>query len=163
MVMNGLYQVSNLGRIKSLARKRKGTTNTKDIIMKSCNKNGYNVVNLWKSNKKKTLKVHRLVAEAFIPNPHKKPYVNHLNAIRNDNNMNNLEWCTQKENILYAYRISSRQTRRIEQYDLKNNFIRSWSSIKDASNKLKISDGHICSCCKGKRKSAGGFIWKYIA
>lgn len=146
-----------------MARKRKGTTNTKDIIMKVCNKDGYNIVNLWKNKKKKTIKVHRLVAEAFIPNLDNKPYINHKNAIRNDNTIQNLEWCTQKENILHAYKIGSRQTKRIQQYDLKNDLIRNWSSIKDASQKLKISNGHICSCCKGKRKSAGGFIWKYIA
>lgn len=152
-----------MGKVKSLARKRKGTTNTKDIIMKVCNKDGYNIVNLWKNKKKKTIKVHRLVAEAFIPNLDNKPYINHKNAIRNDNTIQNLEWCTQKENILHAYKIGSRQTKRIQQYDLKNDLIRNWSSIKDASQKLKISNGHICSCCKGKRKSAGGFIWKYIA
>ena len=152
-----------MGRVKSWARKRKGTTNTKDIIMKVCNKDGYNIVNLWKNKKKKTIKVHRLVAEAFIPNLDNKPYINHKNAIRNDNTIQNLEWCTQKENILHAYKIGSRQTKRIQQYDLKNDLIRNWSSIKDASQKLKISNGHICSCCKGKRKSAGGFIWKYIA
>ena len=146
-----------------MARKRKGTPNTKDIIMKVCNKDGYNIVNLWKNKKKKTIKVHRLVAEAFIPNLDNKPYINHKNAIRNDNTIQNLEWCTQKENILHAYKIGSRQTKRIQQYDLKNDLIRNWSSIKDASQKLKISNGHICSCCKGKRKSAGGFIWKYIA
>lgn len=146
-----------------MARKRKGTTNTKDIIMKVCNKDGYNIVNLWKNKKKKTIKVHRLVAEAFIPNLDNKPYINHKNAIRNDNTIQNLEWCTQKENILHAYKIGSIQTKRIQQYDLKNDLIRNWSSIKDASQKLKISNGHICSCCKGKRKSAGGFIWKYIA
>ena len=146
-----------------MARKRKGTTNTKDIIMKVCNKDGYNIVNLWKNKKKKTIKVHRLVAEAFIPNLDNKQYINHKNAIRNDNTIQNLEWCTQKENILHAYKIGSRQTKRIQQYDLKNDLIRNWSSIKDASQKLKISNGHICSCCKGKRKSAGGFIWKYIA
>lgn len=161
--MNGLYQISNRGRVKSLARKRKGTTNTRDIMMKLCNKDGYNIVNLWKNKKKKTIKVHRLVAEAFIPNSDNKPYINHINAIRNDNTIQNLEWCTQKENILHAYKIGSRQTRRLQQYDLKNNLIKNWSSIKDASNELKISDTHICSCCKGKRKSAGGFIWKYIA
>ena len=131
--------------------------------MKVCNKDGYNIVNLWKNKKKKTIKVHRLVAEAFIPNLDNKPYINHKNAIRNDNTIQNLEWCTQKENILHAYKIGSIQTKRIQQYDLKNDLIRNWSSIKDASQKLKISNGHICSCCKGKRKSAGGFIWKYIA
>ena len=131
--------------------------------MKVCNKDGYNIVNLWKNKKKKTIKVHRLVAEAFIPNLDNKPYINHKNAIRNDNTIQNLEWCTQKENILHAYKIGSRQTKRIQQYDLKNDLIRNWSSIKDASQNLKISNGHICSCCKGKRKSAGGFIWKYIA
>ena len=92
--------------------------------MKVCNKDGYNIVNLWKNKKKKTIKVHRLVAEAFIPNLDNKPYINHKNAIRNDNTIQNLEWCTQKENILHAYKIGSRQTKRIQLYDLKNDLIR---------------------------------------
>lgn len=157
----GLYQVSNLGNVKSLCKKRKGTTNTSDMILKLCNKDGYSVVNLWKNKKKKTIKVHRLVANAFIPNYQNKPYINHINAIRNDNRTSNLEWCTQKENNIHAYKIGTHKTKAVLQFDSSCNYIRAWDSIAKASMMLKINDSHISDCCKGKRNKAGGYKWQY--
>ena len=156
----GLYQVSNLGNVKSLAKTRKGITNREDIILKLCNKDGYNVVNLWKDKKKKTIKVHRLVAQAFIPNIENKPYINHINAIRNDNRISNLEWCNQSENIRHAYNIGNIKTKRVMQFDKNKRYIKTWSSIKEAEKILGICGSHISNCCNGIRKSAGGYIWK---
>ncbi len=158
----GLYQVSNLGNVKSLAKTRKGTKNKEDMILKLCNKDGYKVVNLWKNKKKKTIKVHRLVAEAFIPNNQNKPYINHINAIRSDNTTDNLEWCTQKENIKHAYNIGMMRTKKIKQFDKQNNYIKTWKSIREAGETLGISESHIINCYKGQRKSAGGYIWKNV-
>lgn len=95
----GLYQVSNNGRVRSLAR-----NSTKGKILCQAVKRGYSHVCLSKDNKKKHFAVHRLVALAFIPNPSKKPEVNHIDGNRSNNNIANLEWVTRAENELHAYR-----------------------------------------------------------
>lgn len=101
----GLYQVSNLGRVKSLERITK-IPNAKRIekekIRKLGTRNGYFVINLMKNNKRKSFQVHRLVAEAFIDNPQDKPFVNHIDYNKKNNNVYNLEWCTQKENVHHS-------------------------------------------------------------
>lgn len=105
----GLYKVSNYGRVKSMSRYRKGINNKlvllKDKILKSnddCSK-GYLVVSLSKENKHKNYKIHRLVAETFIPNPNNYPQVNHIDGDKHNNNINNLEWCSCKQNIKHAW------------------------------------------------------------
>ena len=87
----GHYQISDMGNVRSL----KSNKNLKPAI----DKDGYLLVGLWKDNKKKTFKVHRLVAQAFIPNPGNKPTVDHINTIKNDNRASNLRWLTQKEQM----------------------------------------------------------------
>ena len=95
----GLYMVSNLGRVKSLERRGSRGYKVKErILTGTIDKNGYIIVNLRKDNKNKQFKVHRLVAIAFIPNPENKPFIDHINTICNDNRVDNLRWCTQKEN-----------------------------------------------------------------
>ena len=89
-----IYQVSNLGKIKSLYKNR--------ILINSLNKSGYYQVQLFKNKQYKQFLVHRLVAQAFIPNPDNKPQVNHINAVKTDNFINNLEWCTPRENMDHA-------------------------------------------------------------
>ena len=97
----GLYKVSTLGRVKSL-RKNK--------IMSFTTRSGYSVLNLRKEGKRYSKQVHRLVADAFIENPQNKPIVNHKDTNRKNNNVNNLEWCTQKENVLFsAYKMRHRK------------------------------------------------------
>ena len=97
----GYYQVSNLGRIRSLDRWGKGIKKfyKGKIISQSKHPTGYMMVSLCKDASARTFKVHRLIAEAFIPNPENKPCIDHINTIRDDNRIENLRWCTHKENV----------------------------------------------------------------
>lgn len=97
----GLYQVSNKGRVKSTGGRHGGFSC--DIILKSHFQKGYHKLRLYKDNTWHNFLVHRLIAIAFIPNPYNKPYINHINGNRSDNRIENLEWCTQKENIVHAH------------------------------------------------------------
>lgn len=102
-----LYEVSNMGFIRSLKRqtisKRNIVRNWESKPIKVIiNPRGYAVVNLYLNRKMKQYRIHRLVAISFIPNPHNKPYVNHLDGVKSNNNINNLEWCTSQENSIHA-------------------------------------------------------------
>lgn len=149
----GLYCVSNYGRVKSLNYHRTG----KERILKPGIKNDYYFVILYKNGKTKFYLVHRLVTEAFIENPDNKPQVNHKNEWKWCNCVWNLEWCTAKYNINYGTR-----TRRISKPIICIETGVIYNSVSDASKSLLIEDGNICKCCKGKIKSAGGLHWKYL-
>ena len=132
--------------------------------------NGYVYVYLYKNSKKKTLKVHRLVAETFLENKENKKQVNHKDGVKTNNCVENLEWATQSENQRHAFviglnkgnfGITNGMHRAVEQYDKKGNYIISWETMTAASNALKINISNICNCCKGKIKSVGGFVFKY--
>jgi hypothetical protein len=152
----GLYQASNLGRIKSLERIAKNNHKIKEKILKpQNNKNGYLSVNLYKNNKMKRKLIHRLVALTFIKNVNNYLYINHKDKNKNNNCLKNLEWCTQSYNVIYS------KGRKINQYDKNNNFIKTWDSIADVKRILNIDNSLIVRCCKGIKKSAGGFKWKY--
>ena len=212
------YQVSKLGRIRSLKRKNIKIMNIK------INRHGYCTVYLTKNGILKTLTVHRLVAKAFIPNPENKPCIDHINTIRTDNRVENLRWVTHKENCnneltikkksdntkgennpmygkhhtkemkekitnnkerskkisksLKGHSVSDEsrekisknhadvsgsnhpRARKIAQYNLNEELIKIWNCISQAEKELGIS--HISNCCNGKRKTAGGFKWKYV-
>lgn len=115
----GLYQISNLGRVKSLCRVVTTTdgrirTLKEKILSLGLNTYGYNYLGLCKGGKRKFITIHRLVADTFIPNPDNKPQVNHINGIKTDNTIDNLEWTTAKENMRHAVnsklKISSKGT-----------------------------------------------------
>lgn len=151
----GLYQISNLGNVKSLARMVDNRYQIRERILKTyLNKQGYLFVVLCKDGKITNKRINRLVAEAFIPNPFNKAYVNHKNEIKTDNNVENLEWMTPKENSNYS-------AKKIKQYTKDNKYIKTWSNLKTIKEMLNIDTGNIIKCCKKKRKTAGGFIWKY--
>ena len=159
----GLYMVSNFGRVKSIKF-------GKEIILKSRkDRYGYLQLNLWKNNKLKRCRIHRLVAEAFLPNPHNYPCVNHKDEDKTNNNVDNLEWCTHKYNSNYGTaiqrrsqkRINGKRSKKVYQYTLDGQFVREWDSIRECGRN-GFNPTCICMCCKGKQKYHRGFIWKYL-
>jgi hypothetical protein len=154
----GLYQVSNLGNIKS--NKRKGTNG---IITKQLSKIGYYIVDLYKNSKRETKYLHRIIAETFISNPNNFPCINHKNGIKTDNRIDNLEWCSYSENNKHAYSLGLKTNcKQIKQIDIKTNkTIKTFYSMNEASRQIHISQSSISLCCNGKQKTAGGYIWKY--
>lgn len=152
----GLYQVSNFGRVKNCVRKTLKQIRTSE--------NGYSYVILYKRCKPKLHLVHRLVAEAFIPNPYNLPQVNHKDENKLNNVCCNLEWCTAKYNINYGEGILKRsaiRSKKICQMSRDGKIIRTWSSANEVKRVLGFSQGNIQQCCVGKRKTANGYIWKY--
>lgn len=114
----GLYQISSIGQVKALARKGNGFRKYDNIKIINPNDDGYIVAHLTNNKgEKKKISVHRLVASAFIPNPENKKEINHINCVRDDNRVENLEWCTTKENTEHAFKMGTRSGT----YGLKNN------------------------------------------
>ena len=168
------YEVSNLGKIRHLTKTIYDINNggyktlNKITILKGYkNQKGYLRVEI-PNGINATYQIHRLVAQAFIPNPDNKPQINHINGIKTDNRVENLEWCTNSENQKHAWKLglnkaSKKKQKHIIQYDKNKNIIKKWSSIKEASNKLNICYPCISSCCLHRYgyKTAGGYIWEY--
>lgn len=157
----GLYQASNLGRIRSLIRNK---------ILIGGIKNGYREVILCKNGKRKYMLVHRLIAQTFLENKKNKPQINHIDGNKHNNNVNNLEWCTRSENMKHAYKIGLQKplyakinprAKKIKQYTIDNIFIKEYDGIKEASKINNLNPRDITKCCKGLRKQVGGFIWIY--
>lgn len=146
------YEVSSLGRVRSI-----GNNNAckRGIMNPMCDRDGYLHVALYRDNSKKDISIHRLVALAFIPNPNNYKYVNHINKNTKDNRIENLEWCTNSYNLAYSI------GKKVIQYSKDGKKISEFFCIADASRALGIPVANISKCCKGKRKIAGGFVWKY--
>ena len=163
----GYYEISNFGRVKSLERtiKCQNRSNFKQkekILVTRPNNRGYIMVGLHKEKNYKLVLVHRLVAETYIPNPENMPQVNHKDENKANNCVDNLEWCDNWYNAHYGTRIkrsSSKQMKKVNQYDLNGNFIKCWNSITEAQTQLKVHN--IYKCCIGDFKQAGGYIWRY--
>lgn len=166
----GLYQASNLGNVRSLDRVIKlyngGKYIRKGVVLKqSKNHQGYMRVNLLKNGKNKVTAVHRIVASTFIENPYCFKEVNHKNEIKDDNSVENLEWCTQEYNKTYGTGVQRRTekiSRKVNQYNLDGSFLKTWKSMREVERELGISNQTISLCCLGKRNKAGGFKWRYF-
>jgi hypothetical protein len=172
----GRYQVSNLGRIKSLNYIKSKKTK---IIKCNRDNDGYYSVVLYKNVKPKRYKIHRLVALMFIENPYNKPQVNHIDACKWNNNVNNLEWCTAKENLRHAWNMGLMEKSRdafrkyggknatlilsksVMQFTKDGIFVAEYSSMAEARKQTRILQSCISACCRKKHKTAGGYIWKF--
>ena len=169
----GLYQVSNMGRVKSFVKNKAGR-----ILKGGGNMDGYKIVFFGSGKDKKGFLVSRLVAQAFIPNPENKPCVDHINTVRDDNRVENLRWVTKKENSnnpisVNNYMKSNKDkckgrkgrlhtsSRPIAQLDLKGNLIKTWDCGQQIQEETGYSSGHISECCNGKRKTFHGFKWEF--
>lgn len=156
----GIYQVSNLGRVKSLPR---NGTIKQERILKPHRVQGYLLAELFNRGAHKGKRIHRLVAEAFIPNPDNKREVNHIDGDKHNNRVENLEWVTSSENQLHAaYVIKTHKMSVVLQKDLDGKPIKKWYGVKVAADALGIQAADICHCCSGQRKTAGGFLWESI-
>lgn len=158
----GIYKISNLGRVKSLRTYNsfKKTYYYREKILKGkIDTNGYVMVCLCK-DKQKYVRVHRLVAEAFIPNPYNYPIINHKDENKQNNCVDNLEWCSYLYNNTYGTK-NNKISKSVMQYDLDGNFIKEYKSIMEASRQLKINHSGIVQALKRKSKKAYGYIWEY--
>ncbi len=184
----GYYQVSNLGRVKSLDRDCVNnlsnqyssyitTVFRKGKMLKLCVRGNYRSVQLFNNGKYKQVPVHRLVIETFIPNPENKAYVNHKDGNKLNNHVDNLEWVTAKENMQHAYKTGlmkpqdnlpergklseSWKAIPVYQMDSTGQIIKKWGCMKEPSIVLNINYNSISKCCRGLRNKAGGYIWRY--
>ena len=151
------YMISNYGNVYSIR--------TKTLLKPQQNQRGYLMVSIYRKSKK----IHRLVAETFIPNPNNYPDVNHINENITDNRVENLEWCTKEYNHNYGTRnkrvsdkmINGKLSKQVFQYDLNGNLIKEWPSTSEIERKLGYNHTNISACCLGRIKQAYGYIWKY--
>jgi len=167
----GIYYISNKGNVKSKKRKI-------DSILKPRKSNcGYLRIFLCKNKSHKQYTIHRLVAEAFIPNLENKPQVNHIDGIKINNFVENLEWVTSSENTTHSFRVLNKKPNLtgtgkfgklnghscpVVQYDLLGNTIKIWECMTEAQNTLKINRVCISNCCRNKQQTAGKYKWKYL-
>lgn len=169
-----LYEVSSYGRVRKFG---------KDIKISFRHKTGgYTRCSLNNNGTTKAFSVHRLVALTFIPNPMGKPHINHINGVKHDNRVENLEWCTQSENSIHAVALNlanplaNMKTRRplsengrarpVAQYSLNGEFIKEWGTLKEAALSFEEYSYNfrincISSCANGLRSSAFGYCWKF--
>ena len=176
------YEVSDFGNVRSLRyankglnKKGNGVKNLKLIL----NNLGYYVVNLYRNGKMKQHSVHRLVAEAFLPNPNNFPVIDHINTTTTDNRKSNLRWCNVKDNVNNP--ISSKRRinkvremfkgktgkdalkhKPVIQYTLDGEFIRKWDCMMDACRFYKIDSGSLTRACQGEYHKVKGFAWRYV-
>ena len=168
----GLYEVSNLGRVKSLERYVGKRHHIKEkYLTNDVNQKGYCRVLLSMNGKAKHYAVHRLVAEAFIPNKQNKPQINHIDGNKANNCATNLEWCTASENLIHA-RLKGLNpivenneifSKPVEMHSLLGLHLYTFKSIADAERHTGVDHRTISACCRHKKghKTAGGFVWEY--
>ena len=176
----GLYEVSNLGNVRSL---RYNNTNKISPLKVYIEKAGYARVSLSKNGKSKNKRIHRLVAEAFIPNMNSLPQVNHIDGNKLNNNVKNLEWCSASRNQKHKYEMglmvcktgkAHHRTGKTGKENVTSKTVKCvttgeiFDSAHDASRKYNLNFSNICSCCRGNRNYCGKLSdgtklkWEYL-
>ena len=153
----GLYTVSDDGIVFSLVRNRE--------LKPKIDRYGYKAVTLTKNGKPKYITVHRIVAMTFIPNPLNKRCVNHINEIKTDNRVENLEWVTVKENDNHGtrnIRMSATKSKKPVMQILPDGTVKYFKGVKDAGRQTGLNRCNIADCCKGKRNRTGNSEWRYV-
>lgn len=170
------YQINQFGEIRTLKNSPK--LKKYDVLKPQISKrNGYVYQMLYKNGKEKLLRVHRLVAMAFLPNPNNLPQVNHKDGNKQNNSVDNLEWCEQSDNMKHAYKnglqtpsenqrkaiINTNKLKQKKVCQIKDGeVINTFSGISEASRQTKISISCISRCCNLKRKSTNGYEWRFL-
>ena len=161
----GKFQVSSYGNVRNINYYGTGIIK---IVNQRPNENGYMVVSLSKNKKTKPCKVHRLVAETFLPNPENLPEVNHKDENKTNNRVENLEWKTHRGNCNHGTRnerifektTNGKCSKKVLQFSKSGEFIREWPSVMECSRN-GYDFRNVSACCNGKRKTAYGFRWEY--
>lgn len=168
----GLYKVSNFGNVMSF---QPNCRNHSQYLAPFDN-GGYFRVTLTKNRKRTNHLVHRLVADAFIPNPESKEAVNHIDGCKTNNHIDNLEWVTKGENTRHAIKIGLRpsyvtpkgykrtkryRSKKVYQYDKNGNLLKEWDCAIEAAEALGFTKNFILRCCRGERMTYMGFIWRF--
>lgn len=149
------YLVSKFGEVYSIRSKQ---------ILHPELRRGYPSVQLFDGMQYKHKQIHRLVAIAFIDNPHSYLYINHKDECKTNNNVDNLEWCTASYNVNYGTAIQRAVDKKkigVNQYLKDGTFVATYDSIMNAERATGVYNPNIVKCCKGERKTAGKYIWKY--
>lgn len=149
------YLISRFGEVYSIKS---------DCILKPELRHGYYNVQLFDGHGYKHKMIHRLIAIAFIPNPNNYPFINHRDECPTNNSIDNLEWCTASYNVNYGTAIQRSVDKKktgVSQFSKDGTFIATYDSIMNAERGTGVYNPNIVKCCKGERKSAGGYIWKY--
>lgn len=167
----GIYEVSSLGRVRSLERTlidNKGRRHpVPSRILKPKNDRGYCKVFLCDLNKRKECFVHRLVAQAFLPNPNNYPVINHKDENPHNNHVDNIEWCTISYNTRYGTGMARHiehtvfRVKAVEQLDLQGNHIAFFESISEAARATNCHKAVISKVCKGQAQTSGGYKWRF--
>jgi len=165
-----LYQVSNLWRLKSFNYRNSG----KERVCNPSSLKRYVEVQLTKNWTRKHFMLHRLAGTEFVLNPDNKPFINHKDWNKHNNNIENLEWVTASENAIHKYRVLKHtptnkwkfgrlhhNSKQVNQYDLEWNFIKEWWSIMEIERELWLRQQGVSSCCKWRAKTSWGFTWKF--
>ncbi len=168
------YEVSTYGNVRSIDRMVNDKMGSKSfkrgrMLAKQRLPDGYVQVRLCNNGVARFYRIHQLVANCFIKNPNGYTQINHINEIKDDNRVENLEWCDVKYNNSYGGRLerisnsmkNGKNSISVVQMNLLGDKIQTWISMSEAQRSLGISNSKIAACCKGKRNKAGGYKWRY--